>query len=289
MGVIDPPSIRKALEFYEQAVALDPDFGQAWARVSQASSGLYFFSTPTPVLAERAKQAAERAVVLDSGRPEGYLALGTYERLVVGDLNRALEQFAHGQRIAQGDSHLLGESRWPRRLSDDGKRRWSTSGRRSASIPARPAATRIRRRPGRLGTLPHPGLRLAGRCDERSYYAEEARRTFEEQLGAAAGDSQRHVVLGLALAYLGRKEEAIREGERSVALLPLTKDAAAAPYNQHQLARIYMLVGEQEKALDVLEPLLTIPYYLSPGWLRIDPNFDPLRKNPRFQKLVAGK
>ena len=57
---------------------------------------------------------------------------------------------------------------------------------------------------------------------------------------------------------------------------------------QHQLARIYMLVGEPEKALDQLEPLLRIPYYLSPGWLRIDPTFDPLRSNPRFKKLVEG-
>jgi hypothetical protein len=47
-------------------------------------------------------------------------------------------------------------------------------------------------------------------------------------------------------------------------------------------------VGEPEKALDQLEPLLKVPCLLSPGWLKIDPNFDPLRKNSRFQKLVAG-
>ena len=41
-------------------------------------------------------------------------------------------------------------------------------------------------------------------------------------------------------------------------------------------------------ALDRLEPLLKIPYALSPGWLKIDPNFDPLRKNARFQKLIPG-
>ena len=91
-----------------------------------------------------------------------------------------------------------------------------------------------------------------------------------------------------ALAYLDRKAEAIREGERGVALDPVSKDAQNGPYYQHQLVRIYMLVGEPEKALDQLEPLLKIPYYLSPGWLKIDPNFDPLRKNPRFQKLVGS-
>ena len=119
-------------------------------------------------------------------------------------------------------------------------------------------------------------------------YAEEARKAVEEQLRATPDDAQRHVFLGLALAYLGRRNEAIREGERGVALIPVAKNAVQGSYLQHQLARIYMLVGEPEKALDQLEPLLKIPYYLSPAWLKIDPNFDPLRKNPRFQKLVAG-
>jgi tetratricopeptide (TPR) repeat protein len=120
-------------------------------------------------------------------------------------------------------------------------------------------------------------------------YAEEARKAFEEQLRAPPNDATRRVELGLALAYLGRKEEAIREGERGVALSPISKDADNGPYYQHQLVRIYMLIGEPEKALDKLEPLLKMPYYLSPGWLRIDPNFDPLRGNPRFKRLAAGK
>jgi hypothetical protein len=71
-------------------------------------------------------------------------------------------------------------------------------------------------------------------------------------------------------------------------LAPVAKDANNGPYCQHELVRSYILVGEPEKALDRLEPLLKIPYDLSPGWLKIDPDFDPLRKNSRFQKLVAG-
>jgi hypothetical protein len=96
------------------------------------------------------------------------------------------------------------------------------------------------------------------------------------------------VLLGLALAYLGRKSDAIREGRRGVELTPISRDGSFGPYIQHQLMRIYLLVGEPEKALDQLEPLLRVPYYLSPGYLRIDPTFDPLRKNPRFMKLVEG-
>ena len=70
--------------------------------------------------------------------------------------------------------------------------------------------------------------------------------------------------------------------------MPISRDVYNRAYLQHQLVRIYLLVGEPEKALDTLEPLLKTPYVLSPGWLKIDPNFDPLRKNPRFQRLVAG-
>jgi tetratricopeptide (TPR) repeat protein len=119
-------------------------------------------------------------------------------------------------------------------------------------------------------------------------YAEEAREGFAEQLRAVPDDAGRRISLGLSLAYLGRKEEAIREGERGAAHAPVTKEARTGAYYQHQLVRIFVLVGEPEKALDRLEALLKIPYYLSPAWLKIDPNFDPLRKNPRFQKLVDG-
>jgi tetratricopeptide (TPR) repeat protein len=130
---------------------------------------------------------------------------------------------------------------------------------------------------------------LHGNAGKVRQYAEAARAAAKAQLRDAPEDATRHVFLGLALAFLGHKEEAVKEGERGAALVPVAKDAYDGPYFQHQLARIYIRVGEPEKALDHLEPLLKIPYVLSPGWLKIDPNFDPLRKNPRFQKLVAGK
>ena len=68
--------------------------------------------------------------------------------------------------------------------------------------------------------------------------------------------------VSLSLAYLGRKEEPIREGLRGVALDLVAKDGYGGPYDQHQLVRIYTLVDEPEKALDLLETLLKIPYDL---------------------------
>ena len=96
------------------------------------------------------------------------------------------------------------------------------------------------------------------------------------------------MIIGLALAYLGRKADAIREAQRGIAMAPISQDAVLYAYFPHQLARIYMLVGEPEKALAQLEALIRIPYYLSRGWLRIDPTFDSLRSNPRFKKLVEA-
>jgi eukaryotic-like serine/threonine-protein kinase len=129
---------------------------------------------------------------------------------------------------------------------------------------------------------------LRGDLTNARVYADSARIEFDSQLKGAPEDAQRLALMALALAYMGRKAEAIAAGERATAMLPISAEAGLGAYIQHQLVRIYILTGEPEKALERLEPLLRIPYDLSPWVLRIDPNFDPLRKNPRFQRLAAG-
>ena len=118
--------------------------------------------------------------------------------------------------------------------------------------------------------------------------ADTARMGFVEQLRGIPLDGQRHSLLGLALAFMGQKADAIAEGRRGVELWPISRDAALGGYLQLQLARIYTIVGEPELAMDQLEPILEMPHYISAGWLRIDPTWARLKDNPRFKRLVAG-
>ncbi|GAG19367.1 unnamed protein product, partial [marine sediment metagenome] len=89
-------------------------------------------------------------------------------------------------------------------------------------------------------------------------HAEEARIALEEALREHPEDSRIHTSLGLAYAYLGRKEEAIREGKRAVSLYPQSKDAYGAPHYVNSLAMIYTVVGEYEEAINQLEYLMSI-------------------------------
>jgi tetratricopeptide (TPR) repeat protein len=382
IGVTDPASIRRAMGFYEQAVALDSTFVQGWMQLARANAYYYYVGTATPAVAEAARRAAERVVALAPGRPEAQLALGDYEGNVLGESAKALAAYEAGLKVAPGNADLLTAST----LAEQSLGRWEsalTHLRQSQILDPRSVITvrrlgttliRLHRYPEALSVAEHgvglaptnlqllqnlamahlvqgdlAGARAAVQArskaieattlaahfanywdmywmlddadqrlllpltpsafdDDRAIwaivltqtywlrgdqrraraYADSARIAFEEQLKATPDNSQQHVFLGLVLAYMGKKQQAIEEGERGVALAPISRDAYTGPYIQHQLVRIYLLVGEPEKALDQLEPLLKTPYHLSPGWLRIDPTFAPLKGNPRFEKLIAG-
>ena len=93
--------------------------------------------------------------------------------------------------------------------------------------------------------------------------------------------------LGLRMRHSDSKEDAIREGKRAIELLPVSKDAVWGPNCVVTLALIYALTGEEDAAIDRIEYLLSIPASeMSVPLLRIDPRWDPLRNNPRFQKLL---
>jgi tetratricopeptide (TPR) repeat protein len=367
---------------YEEAVRLDPNFVQAWARVSMLNSLIYSNGVPTRELRDAARQAAEKAISLGPDQPDGYLAMGSFYRLITLDVARAREEYQKGLKLAPGNPELLRglgvadtqagaweeglarlqeaarldprlvanvnslvstllQMRRPREAREIAERSLEFAPANITAIEnvaithlaegdlaaARASATKYGKpiapstlvaffanyqdlvwvldagqmeifnrltlsdfdnNPVVWGICRAQARHFAGDDSGARDEAEKVLVEVDKQLKDTPDDPQLHENRGLALAFLGRKDEAIREGELGVKLGGPATDAVSGPYYLHQLVRIEILVGEHERALTHLEALMKMPYLITPAWLKIDPNFDPLRQNPRFQKLVAA-
>jgi len=380
---VDPPSLRRAIAFFEQAVARDSSFAEAWGALSIASSLLNINSAPTESGIRRAREAAERAHALDQGGAIGHRAMSTYYVNIEHDNTRALQEIETALQTSPGDAVLLTAAA----NAKEGLGRFEDALRdRQASVALDPrspsrwagltgALLRLRRYPearaageralalaptalssiqdrimvelgdGKLAAARQlmanakrdvapdvlaaylatyndlgwaldaegEGLLLAagpeafdddratwalvraqqyhwrGALSQSRAWGDSASAYLSRQLQDAPDDAQLHALNALALAYAGRKGDAIAEGERAARLQPLATNFVLGAYNTHLLARTYLLTGEQEKALDLLEQLLDMPHYLSPGWLRIDPTWQVLRGNPRFERLTSAR
>ena len=114
----------------------------------------------------------------------------------------------------------------------------------------------------------------------------EARAEVERTVRERPDEGPPLCMLGLIDAGLGRKEEAIREGRRASELTPVTKDAINGANIMQFLGVIYAWTGEKDLAIEQIAATLKVPTPLSYGHLRLHPFWDPLRGDPRFEKLV---
>src|SRR5213080_3656604 len=115
---------------------------------------------------------------------------------------------------------------------------------------------------------------------------ERARIIAEGLVRESPDDAARHGQLGLILAGLGQKDAAVAEGKRAVELLPESQDAFDGPEITAVLAQIYAWTGEHDQAFGLLDHLLVVPNGITVPGLKLDPIWDPLRKDPRFQALI---
>ena len=125
---------------------------------------------------------------------------------------------------------------------------------------------------------------------------ELARPNFEKAVEEAPMSADRHANLGWFYAFAGRKDDAIREGRRAVELKPESKDAFDGAIMNCYLALIYARVGEKDLALPLIERLLNTPgavdsvdYGITVNDLKYRWEWDPIRDDPRFRRLVEEK
>ena len=382
---------KTAEQLYMQAIALDPDFALAHARLASVCAEIFHYYEPTQDWENRARAEAEIALHLQPNLAEAHLALGQCIYWMDQDYERALEQFDIASRLSpsNGDIGRLiaaikrRQGKWEQSLKEyervarldpqnpntvreliftnTAMRRWPEAARWVEQLRAMaPASIVAKIQSGYVdfwwkgdtallksflnqvppGVDPDGGVTsvrwevamldrdyAAARraidgstAKELSYTAEGAtpRSFFEGSIALAQGDiagsqkyfadaqpvfenavkeaplsAMRHANLGWFYAFMGRKEDAMREGRRAVELKPESKDAVDGVIANCYLALIYARVGEKDLAFALLDRLIKTPgavdsvdYSVTINDLKHRWEWDPIRSDPRFQKLL---
>ncbi len=117
------------------------------------------------------------------------------------------------------------------------------------------------------------------------------RERMQSALRDRPDDQNLHMVLAFALAGTGEKDAALAEGHRAVELLPVSRDALNGPVYPTLLARLCAQLGDKDQAIELIRQMLAIPSgtLMSTARLRVDPEWDPLREDPRFQALLKDE
>jgi TolB-like protein/DNA-binding winged helix-turn-helix (wHTH) protein/Flp pilus assembly protein TadD len=253
----------QAIEEEKKAIALNPRLAIANCDLATSYYVLRKYS--------EAQDYLNLCISLGPDEQFGYLGLALVHENSTGDLTAAREAIDRSPNKQEPD--YLNERFW----IEFRDRKYDTALQTISSPFADPLLGPI---------LSGLAYRQLNRKQEAQESFESARKRIEQKLPSQSNDYYIHRLYGLALAGIGEKEKAIKEGKIALELLPVSKDAIWGPKNVLGLSVIYVLLGESDSALDQIEYLLSIPSDLSIPLLRIDPIWDPIRNHPRFRKLV---
>jgi TolB-like protein/Tfp pilus assembly protein PilF len=382
---------KAAEQLYMQAIALDPNFALAHARLASVCAEIFHYYEPTEDWKTKALTEAQIALRLQPNLAEAHVALGQCIYWMDQDYERALEQFDIATRLSPSDGDIVRliaaikrrQGKWKQALEEyervakldpqnpntvreliftnTAMRRWPDAARWVEQLRAiAPASIIAKIQRGYvefwwkgdtgllksllnqvpLGVDPDGSVTSvrwdvamldrdyaaarraidASSAKELSYtgesstprtffegcialaqgdvpaarkYFEDAQSVFEDAVKEAPSSAIRHANLGWFYAFMGRKDDAIREGRRAVELKPESKDAVDGVIVNCYLALIYARVGEKDLAFPLLARLLKTPgavdsvdYSITINDLKHRWEWDPIRSDPRFQKLL---
>jgi TolB-like protein/Tfp pilus assembly protein PilF len=115
----------------------------------------------------------------------------------------------------------------------------------------------------------------------------KAKATAEEQVKRTPDAEESHIQLAKTLAFLGERDAALAEAQRASELRPESKDAFGGPEVMESVAQVYAILGEKDRAIEVLDGLLSRPSGMTVQILKVNPIWDPLRNDPRFENLLT--
>jgi TolB-like protein/Flp pilus assembly protein TadD len=384
---------QSAINLYDQAVKLDPNFALAHARLSASASNVYHFYEPTEPWKQKAHAEALESLRLQPNLGEGHLALGLYHYYIEGDYDAALRElrlaaqalpndgdvglytaavlrrsghwtqalaaYQHAeqldprnaitlydssqtyfglrdwQKAAEGMDRVLAlfpdsfnvkiqrayiEFYWkgstapikaalqslPPNLDPDGVvsfARWDVSlmDRNVDGADKALAACQLDTISSQTGVrLPKSYLQacvdlVRGDVAKAQSEFEAARPAIEKIVADSPQDGTRRAQLGLLYAFLGRKEDALREGQRAMELKPITHDVIEGAVVEDFYTLTCARLGKTDEAISRIERLLTTPFAVDYADESITLNdlrqrweWDPLRNDPRFQKILAS-
>ncbi len=130
--------------------------------------------------------------------------------------------------------------------------------------------------------------RVQGKMAAARTAANSARKILERALKSSPDNAALHGSLGVAYAYLGRRDDAIREATTATRLNPIGQDALRGPLTERSLLEVHLLLGNVDESIDIIRRQLSVPTNMSVRSIAVDPHFDSIRSDPRFKAIISS-